>query len=415
MARGKGRLGGILVVAVAMLALAAGLASWRALEDASASPNATSSVATPVLAKRLLLRLHDLPLGYRLLDFGSPEQSLRLFGCTRLVPADPRPRLASFLQQYQPRGCMAVYLRQFEIPDGGPAPFLVGSAAAELGSVKGAEAGLSASRELIAHLTNDELPEEVRPVETIGDATRLFRWRENGFLSQDEALSIVVWRWGGSVAVIITSDDRATAADGAALELARRQQRRLETPTPYTAAELDDTEVALEDPALQTPVYWLGRTFAPGRGLARLRLAEAYTNAQGDFDDPRAALLYSDRLSFDNAEAVELDLWTPRQWKNQHSKKQLPFELHCEKTRSLDLAGGRAVVYTGLHPGWRCRQRGPKVYAAAIHFPGVVVTAETRLICDTCSGGVSDGPYNSFRGMATIARGLVPRLQPSSP
>ena len=410
--RGKG-LRPVLALA-AVLALALGLVSSGALEGASASPQAESSAKTPVLAKRLLLRLHDLPLGYRLLNFGSPERPFRLFGCTRLVPADPRPRLASFLEQYKPRGCMAVYLRQFEVPDGSPAPFLVGSAAAELGSVKGAKAGLAVSRELIAHLIDDELPEEVQPPETIGDATRLFRWRENGLLSSEEALSIVVWRWGSSVAVIITSDDRAAAADSTALELARRQQKHLEAPTPYTAAELDDTEVALEDPALQLPIYWLGRTFAPGRGLARLHLAEAYSNTQGDFDDPRVGLLYSDRLSFNHAEAVELDLWTPRQWRKQRAKKQLPFELHCEKTRSLDLAGGRAVVYTGLHPGLRCRERGPKLYTAAIHLPGVVVTAETRSICDTCVGA-ADGLYNSFRGMATIARGLVPRLRPNSP
>ncbi|HYG96029.1 MAG TPA: hypothetical protein VD741_02880 [Solirubrobacterales bacterium] len=403
-----------MAVAAAVLALAAGLASSRAPEDAGASPSAGPSAATPVLAKRLLLRLHDLPLGYRLLNFSSPEQPFRFFGCTRLVPADPRPRLASFLRRYEPRGCMAVYLRLFEISGGGPAPFLVGSAAADLGSVKAAEAGLSVSRELIAHLTDDEMPEEVQPPETVGDATRLFRWRENGLLSQEEALTIVVWRWGSSVAVVITSDERAAAADSEALELARRQQRHLEAPTPYTAAELDDTEVALEDPALQVPVYWLGRTFAPGRGLPRFRLAESYSGAEGGFDDPRVGLLYSDRPSFDNADAVEMDLWTPRQWKKQRAKGSLPFELHCEKTRSLDLALGRAVVYTGMHPGWRCRQRGPKVYAAAIHLPGAVATVETRSICATCAGGVSDGPYNSFRGMATIARGLAPRLQPAS-
>jgi hypothetical protein len=404
-----------LLALVAVLALGVGLFSPRALDGAGASPQAESSAQAPVLAKRLLLRLHDLPLGYRLLNFSSPDQSLRLFGCSRLVPADPRPRLASFLRQYRPRGCMAVYLRLFEIPGGGPAPFLVGSAAAELGSVKGAEEGLAVSRELIAHLTDDELPEEVQPAENIGDATRLFHWGENGFLGQDEALSIVVWRWGSSVAVLLTSDERAATADSAALELARRQQKRLEAPTPYTPAELDDTEVALEDPALQVPVYWLDRTFAPGRGLARLRLAEAYANAQGDFDDPRAALLYSDRLSFDNAEAVELDLWTPRQWKRQRAEGRLPFELHCETTRTLELAGGRAVVYTGLHPGRRCGRQGLKVHAAAVHLPGAVVSVETRSICDTCAGGVPDGAYNSFRGMATIARGLVPRVRPSSP
>jgi hypothetical protein len=410
MARGRRGVGGLVLVAAAVLALALGLASSRALDGANASPKAESSAPAPNLSKRLLLRLHDLPSGYRVLDFGSPEQSMPFFGCAPLEPADPKPRLASFLKRYSPAGCLAVYYRLFRVPGAGPAPLFVGSAAADLGTVEAAEAAMTTSRELLSHLTSDEMPKEVQPPETIGEATRLFHWPDGRiFFSEDEKNSILVWRWGSSIGLVLVGGSDIAASDRAAVELARRQQKHLEAPTPYTPAERDDTGVALEDPALQVPVYWLGKTFAPGRGLARLRLADTGSTTRPDPRDPRVSLLYTDRLSFDHAETVELDLWTPRQWKALRANEGLPFEMHCEEGRAVDLPRGRAIVYAGLHPGWRCRQRGPKVHAAVIHLPGVVITAETKEICDTCFGGVSDGPYNSFRGMAIIARGLTPR------
>jgi hypothetical protein len=418
MVRGKRRLGGIVAVAAAVLAIAFGFASTRAPDGASASSGesaplgATLSAATPNLAKRLLLRLGDLPLGYLLLDLASPE-SAPLFGCARLEPYDPRPRLASFLKRYSPGGCMAVYFRLFRVPGGEPAPLLVGSASAELGSVEAAEAGLATSRELLAHINNDKLPREAQPPETVGEATRLFHLSEEGIFGGEEAVSILVWRWGGSIGLVLVTGNDKVPDDRAAVELARRQQKHLEAPTPYTPAERDDTEVPLEDPALEVPVYWLGSTFAPGKGFARLRLAEAFSTRGGSPREPRVGLLYTDRLSFNHAETVELDLWKPRHWKSRLKRSGLPFEQHCVKTRRLDLPGGRAVVYTGLHPGWRCNQRGPKVYTAVIRFPGVVIAAETREVCDRCIGA-AEGPYNSFRGMATIARGLAPRLKPPS-
>jgi hypothetical protein len=412
MAPGKGRLGGILVATAAVLAIALGFASTRATDGAGAAPSAGPPAATANTAKRLLLRLHDLPLGYLLLDLGSPEQTAPLFGCTRLVPADPRPRLASFLERFQPRGCLAVYLRLFQDSEGGPAPLFVGTAAADLGSVEAAKAGMTVSRELLAHLTDDELPQEAPPPETIGEQTRLFRWNEHGiFFSGNEANSIVVWRWGGSLGLVVVGDTSTVAADRAAIELARRQQKHLETPTPYTPAEREDTEVALEDPALEVPVYWLGSTFGPVRGLPRLRLAQTFSTTRANTGGARVGLLYTDHLSFDRAEMVELFHWTPQQWKSLRAKEDLPFEMQCAKPHKLDLPHGKATVYVGQRPGWRCGERGPKAYAAVIRFPGVVITAERDDTCEDCSGRV-DRPYNSFKGMATIARGLALRQRP---
>jgi hypothetical protein len=391
-----------------VLALALGLASTRALDGAGAAPVATPSAGSPNLGKQMLLRLHDLPPGYLLLDFGSSGQGLLSSECARIRPRKPMPRLASFLERYSPRGCVANYVRIFHVPGSGPAPLIVGSAAADLGSVEAAEAGLAVSRELLTRVANGELPEEVKPPEIVGDATRIFHWPDSDSADSEEPLSMVVWRWGDSIGLIVVLGGDFATGDSAALEFARRQQKHLEAPTPYTPAERDDTEVALEDPALQVPVYWLGRTFAPGQGFARLRLGGTSSTAQLSLHRPHVSVFYADRLSSDRAEVVELDSWAPRQWKAHIRKKGLPFEQHCAKTRELDLPGGRAVIYAGLHPGWRCDQRGPKVHTAVIRLPGVVVTAATMKVCKDCFGP-GKGPYNSFRGMATIARGLALR------
>lgn len=405
MARGKGGIGGIVAVAVAVLAIALGLSSSRALEGADAAPSATTSAASPDLAKQMLLRLRDLPLGYLLLNSGAlgPAPSLE---CDRIRPRKPMPRLASFLERYSPRGCAVTYVRLFHVPGTEPAPLFAGSAAADLGSVKAAEAGLDVSRELLVHLTNGELPEEVERPEIVGQATRFFRWP--GTPDAEEPLSMVVWRWGGSVGLIAVMGATTASSDVAALELARRQQERLEAPTPYTPGERDDSEVALEDPALRVPVYWLGKDFVPGHGLGRLRLIGSNSIPRGDLDDPSASLLYAGRPRAGKSEAVELELRTPQEWTTMRAKNRLPFVRHCAKTREVDMPNGRAVVYAAQHPGWRCDQQGPKVYAAVIRLPGVAIAVETMKICERCFGA-GRGPYNSFKGMAAIARGLALR------
>jgi len=179
------------------------------------------------------------------------------------------------------------------------------------------------------------------------------------------------------------------------------------------ASTAGDAEAPLEDPALKPPVYWLGDTFAPANGLPPLSLAQAFSvTSPIEPPEARAGLLYTNRLDFDHAELVELFLWTPREWKAR-VKERLPFEIHCTKTRGVDLAGGHAVIYAGRRPGGRCGEHGPKNFAAIASFPGVVITAERTDTCEDCRGHV-DRPYNSFKGIATIVRGLQLRPQPVS-
>lgn len=402
--------GAATVVFVLLAALLAGTSALGAGSHEAALPTSPSSPREE-RAAALLLRLHDLPLGYHLVG-GSPEFPIGGISCGRIDPADPKPKLAQFINRYKPIGCLGLYFRMYEVAGEGPYPLVVGTGAIELDSPEAADAALGASRLLISHATGDELPEEVMTSPIVGDETRLLHWTHGDlFTEAEESTSWLVWRSGNAVAVVFIAGESVSANDRAAIELAQRQQKHLEAPTPYTPAERDDTEVALENPALEVPVHWLGRTFDPGAGLTRLRLADAASTTRHSLVEPRLSLLYTDRLSFDHAETVALKSWTPRQWTARLRKKGLPFEQHCASSHRLALPSGRAVIYAGLDPGWRCRETGPKVYTALIRFPGVVISAETQSVCDRCFGA-AEGPYNSFRGMATIARSLEPRAQP---
>jgi hypothetical protein len=367
------------------------------------------------VAQSLLLRLHDLPLGYRSAP-ASPE--FRLYGCNTIEPVEPRPRLAAFLERFSPTGCMALYSRLFRVPGSGPAPLEVGTGAMDVGTVEGAEEGLVASRELLSHLLGDELPREVAAPETIGDATRLYRWEHGDVFAQDEgSSSFLVWRSGTVVASIFVAGD-AAANDGEAIELARRQQKRIEAPTPYKPSEADETEVALEDPHLEVPVYWLGRSLPATHGLPRLQLFETASTTARALNAPRANLFYVDRFNLNHAEGIFLDLWARKQWRRLGmGRRRRPAALRCATSRSLTLPEGHAVFYAGferVHRRSPCPEQPPGAHTARIYLPGVVVTATTTQICATCARP-GRGFYNSFRGMTTIARGLELRPQPLRP
>jgi len=403
----------VAVAGVAIPTIALALVSWRALDSGGVAAEASSPADFDAPAQGLVLRLHDLPTGYLATD-GSAEFPLPGLGCAAIEPADPRPRLAAFLQRYSPVGCLALYFRLFRTPGTGPVPLAVGTGSLEAGSVNGAEAGLAISRELLGHLLGDELPKEVHTPETVGDATRLYRWEPQSLLASEESpSSFLVWRSGSVVASIFVTGGHAAANDRAALHFARIQQARIETRTPYTPDEADDTEVPLEDPGMEVPVYWLGRSLAAGRGLPRLWLYDTISTTGRPLSASRASLFYVDRLNLEHAEGVSLDLWSRKQWRRlKMSRRGLPDSLRCATSRSLKLPKGRAVIYAGFE-GVRglCPNRPPGTHTARIYLPRVVVTAETTRLCATCFGS-GRRSYNSFKGMATLARSLEPRPQP---
>lgn len=403
-------LGRAALVGIVVLTTALALVSWRALEG-NAATVASTSAGDSTDATQELLRLHDLPLGYRW-SGGLVEFPVQL-GCDSIEPAKAQPRLAAFLTRYSPTGCMALYTRLFRVDGGQPAPLAVGTGALDAGSVKGAEAGLAVSRELLSHLLGDELPTEVPSPTAIGDATRLYRWEHGGlFAASEPSSSILVWRSGNVVASIFIGGGSAAANDSEAAELARLQQARIEAPTPYTPAEANDIEVPLEDPALKMPVYWLGRTLTPGSGFPAMKLVD--TSSSTGPAGAGVGLAYATHPNGPHSEGLFVDVWSAKRWKELQARG-LPFpsSLRCPAIHKADRIRPGAAILRGFEPyDRRCRNRRHRAWALRVRFGRVVVTAETVDLCATCAQA-GTGPYNSFKGMATIARNLELRSPPA--
>lgn len=384
---------------------------FAAIAAASTLPSASGARPSEPPALQLLLRLHDLAPGYLLID-GSPEFPVGGIKCDRIEPAEPKPKLARFIDRYAPAGCMALYSRLFRVPGGGPRPPVVGTGAMRLPNPEAAEEGLSVARLLLSHALSDELPEEVAPVATVGDAARLFHWQDSLFGEDDETSSFLVWRTGATLATVFVPGKKAAASDRIATELAQIQQRHVEAPTPYRPAEYDDSEVALEDPALEVPVYWLEREFSPGHGLPPLRLMDTNSTTRRAIASPRASLFYADHPFRSRYESLYVNLYSPRQWRQLRERGHaLPGSLRCGFTsHELRLPRGHAVAFHGFE-GFlgRCPSDERPAWSLRIRYGHVIVTVKTGTICAICAEA-GTGPYNSFKGMAAIVRGLERRV-----
>lgn len=339
-------------------------AALLALVAGSLLPADAAAPGAP--AHRLLLRLHDLPPGY-LANLASSETG-PLDECDYLHPADAEPELAAFIAQYAPKGCFAVYLRLYRVPGFTPAPIAVGTAAMDAGGVGAAEAGLAVAPEAIGHLTGDMALEEVAPAATIGEADRLFHWGEGGhaFASGHTADSFLAWCSGGVVGVVFVEARSFAASDGAATELARRQQDRIEHPTPYTRAEQDSSEVPLDNPALKIRAYWLGRTFEPGGAAPPAHLRGSFAiDGQGVARRQTLWLAYS--------KGMVLQEWTRAGWKR----------------------------FSSAHPNAQ--------FTAVTRIGDTVVAVDLHRCGARCGGG--NRPYGSLQAAKRVIRGLRFRPQ----
>jgi len=393
------------------LAGLAALLSWQAIDSAGPAAAAVPN-PPPTDALELILRLGDLPLGYGVID-GTPEARLGGLMCERIDPAGAQPKLDDFLARNKPAGCLALYQRIYRVPGNGPAPLVVGTGAMRLASPEAAAAGLAVAPLLLSHILDDELPEEVAPPAIVGDGTRLFHWRHGRLFSEgEEAVTFLVWRSGPVDAAIFVAGGKPAADDRAAVELAQRQQTRIEHPTPVDGSDFDDSEVALEDPALKVPVYWLGKTFEPGRGLPPMNLegSSASTGLSS------LGLVYGDHPLHPRYEELYVNVYSAKRWGQLRAKSnRLPGALTCGATeRRLKLPRGSALVIHGKENlQGHCRKAERASWTLRVHLHGLVVTAQTTEVCDVCAEA-GRGAYDSLRGMAAIARGLVRREPPSS-
>lgn len=381
-------------------------------------PQAMAAAPTRAIGQPdLLLRLHDLPPGYlnQELQEEQGEKSL----CSSLSHTRSAPEaLGSFIDRFHPRGCLGAYYRLFSVPNQPAGPVTVGTGVLRMESARAADAAWRVVPELLGRLTNDRPPREVARPKPVGAAARLFhldsrsRFYPFGRLGPDT--SFLVWRSGHTLAAVMAIGESFGEVDEAVARLARRQQAHVRKPTPYAAAERFDGEVPLDDPALETPVYWLGRNFRPGDGLPANRLFASYSSDGGDEEMPGSLLAVWYRT-------IRLHTWTQATWAQYVDTPagRAIASWHCTKTRTIAVPGGYAAIYGGYKKDYgRCPTKAPRAFTARVYLGELVIAvnpiplsppgpfAPSPLFIETAD------PYGSFKGMEAIVRGL--RLRPKA-
>lgn len=394
-----------------MLATAGALVLALAIA-ASALRNADAAAPSSADASELLLRLNDLPPGY-LVFADRPEGRPAQVTCGSLRPPDPQPAVAAYVKRYAPAGCLLSYARLYDVPGEESTPDIVATAALQAASLTAAKVGIELAPSAVNLSADGDRLHEVRPRKRVGDATRLFHWR-SGPPTADERSSgrrlgtYLLWRSGKVLALIFASGGAVADNDRAAFALARGQQKHVAAPSPYTAAERYDLEVLLDNPAIKTPVYWLGRRFGPGSGLPVAQLEGGGAEFHAAYDHrprPGVSVRYTKR--------IQLDTWSAGAWKRYLATPTGVPERswHCTESTQLPLAAGSATVFAAYASDYkRCPARPPDRYFALVKLGKAVVVVDYP----TYPGSGSDfgGPYNSLAGVTAIVQNLAVRPKP---
>lgn len=383
----KGRRAPLIMAAIlALLAVAA-------LGGADAAPPKKLKQA----AVQRLLRLADAGPGHFFLVFpqeGDDRRSPK-FLCGRVDPADQERKLKQFLDRHPVSGCFAVYVTFFAVGES-PAYHVVGTGALDAGGPKAAAEGLAVAPQLFSHLFDNEFPTEAPAPETVGDETRLFHIAYFSIFGDEHpSSSLLAWRSGSVLAAIFVQGGDEATNDREAVELARVQQGRIENPAPYTRAERYDREVGFLDPAIDVPIYWLGRTFRPGHALppARLEGGASTETLGGGLPRQELAVFYANDLL--------LRTWTARGWKRFSSapRGRTPIHWRCTRERQIPLAEGSATLYAAYHRDFKsCPKGAPSLHFAVARI-GDTIVAVNLPACKRCDPADHGGSYNSAAGM----------------
>lgn len=382
------------------------------------SPSSDADYRPPrVDQSRMVLRLPDLPPGYGngYLGEGRGDDGLL---CEAFSRSSDRPDpVARFARTYRAKGCIAAYISYFTIPGQEPVAPVVFSGVMAFGSAAAADDAWDLVPTMLGRLLPGGHPPPV--VETsvrIGAQTRLFhtaQFRYPFLIRGKQKASFLVWRSGNTVAAIVATGASFATDDRVVDELAPLQQAHIRTPTRYTRAERFDGEVPLDDPSLETPVYWLGRNFRPGGGLPNNRLFESFALDGSEEEEPGALLGIWYR-------SIRLYTWTQATWP-QYASTPAAHAIaswRCTKKKTIEIPAGYATIYGGYAKNYRrCPDQSPQAFTAQAYIGDLVIAVNPIPEGPPDPPGFgppmffieTSNPYGSFKGMEAIVRGLRPR------
>lgn len=337
--------------------------------------------------QELVLRLRDLPRGY---EYGDDTV------CGAVSASEGEwPKLEPLFAEERPHACFMELQWVWE----GEPPYsrLVTSAAHVFADAAGARRAFETRDELA--LFTATLRGREREALNLGDEAELLR---GGGLNNPA--SGVVWRDGKVVAVVVLEP----AKDDAARELAEMQQERLEQPGKPSPQELEnDPELQLDDPTLELPVYWLGRTFDPPGDLPPLELELATVGGSG----PGQSVQLWYRVGGGVPDTVTFDIWEPDAWERFRRTRlgRLIWDSPCARKKTVPVEGGRAEIFHGYgapNPvGSPCPERPPDRVLAHVYYDEVVVVVNMPY-CYDCARPEPRAPYETVEATETLVRSL---------
>lgn len=360
---------------------------------------------------RLLLRLPDLPSGYVSQYLGAGRGGISCQAFTR--SQDEFPALGALVRSFRPKGCIAGYERLFTPPGEETRAPLVFSGVMALQSRAAADGTWALLPGLLRAVTKDQRTPTRRPAPLkVGTATRLFQTSSvpDAYISAGRKASFLAWRSGNAVAVVGAISKSFAESDATVAELAPRQQERIRNPTPYTSSELFGGEVGLNDPAIDVPVYWLGRHFRPGGGLPNSSLFASLFSGEAlperEVSDEYATYTLGPSAPLQILyRGITLTTWESSSWPiftGSETAKEIT-SWKCTQTRTVQIVGGSATIYGGYREAYaRCPKGPPRRFTAWVDVAGV------KIVVNPYPGS----PYNSFKGMRAIVGALVERPKP---
>jgi hypothetical protein len=363
-----------------------------------------------------LLRLDDLPLGYQTVEL--EEDRGHVAECEALTePEDTPPRMLAFIRRYHPRGCIFGFQFTYADPTAQHQPIFVGTGVLDARSMAEAKAGLGVVPEMLGRLIGDKPLRKAAPPTQVGAQTLLFHSRARIAFGGSTPVSFLVWRSGSTLAAVMVAGPKVGVNDKAAATFAGRQQARVAKPTPLTATDNYDGEVALENPALELPVYWLGRRFKTGGGVREAILGSSLfipkpipeRTEDGIAEGPLPKL----RLTYSNPIDLRLDIWGPAEWSTFAESKTAKaiVSWKCTKTRTLEVPGGVATIYLGYDKDYlRCPSKPPHAATAWVKFGEDTVVIDAPSAPDSIE---ANNPWGTFAAMEAVVKALRQRPAPT--
>jgi hypothetical protein len=334
-----------------------------------------------------VLRAADMSRGY--------EEGDDTFCGLAYTTEGNQPLLDRLFRHRPPKACVIELERVWNTSNGPPRS--VTSAAYVFHDDDAARGGLRARNDLAAYTAGLDV-RRTTDVE-LGDGAKLLTGR-----GLNAPAAAVVWRSGNVVAMLAVEP----ADDQAALMLAEQQEERIEGKT-KPGRTTDTVELQLDDPTLELPVYWLGRSFAPGGDLPRLSLQEAVVLGTGPGD---AVKLDYGGAAGNRSVVLTLDVWQPSRWRRFRRTLlgRLVWDSPCVRKTVVQLPVGHAEIFAGFgtpRPLERpCPAAQPDRVIAHVYLDGVVVAVDMPY-CYMCAAAPPvRSPYETVAGMTAVARGL---------